>query len=540
MASETELQSAISDSQPMTTSTFTGKVSVAALPAADVSRPTGLSQFTLRQWLVLAWMLVVGTFLTYLSGKVWATHRRLKRTRLPANDETRNTVAALAEKLGMRKAPTVYMADSVAQPFVWGWFRGNIFLPQRFARTGTVGQRQAILTHELAHVARWDAAANLVQILVQAIFFFHPLIWWANKKIRQEREKCCDEIVLTGLETSPQLYCEAIVYTLAREYGATHSTPTLAVTGSTRYIEDRITTILTPDRKFCRRPSRLAVVTLFLAAASVLPTAMVVTSRADNPVPPGESDAKATVDSKRVDDLNTGTWQRGQVMDFRVINAQTREAMPDVSLELQNMGPGIDFQDVKVQSTDANGRSQIQLPDLPPTAVRVYPSKAGFIPLRVYWAGEPHPVMPKSITIPMEPGKVFGSTVRNEAGEPIPDVAITVHYWGAGKGENPHVRANIDVKTSSDKDGRWQVNIMPAEIDENRLRVFLYHPDYVSDHLKRAITPIPVTEQPPIDKLFDQTAVMIMQKGESIRGQVVDEAGQPIPHAKIHDSEYYW
>ncbi|MDA1229729.1 MAG: hypothetical protein O2856_03055 [Planctomycetota bacterium] len=61
------------------------------------------------------------------------------------------------------------------------------------------------------------------------------------------------------------------------------------------------------------------------------------------------------------------------------------------------------------------------LPDLPPTAVRVDPVKEGFVPLRVYWAAEPHPKMPKSITIPMEPGKKFGGTIRNETGEPIPD-----------------------------------------------------------------------------------------------------------------------
>ena len=54
-------------------------------------------------------------------------------------------------------------------------------------------------------------------------------------------------------------------------------------------------------------------------------------------------------------------------MDFRVINADTNEPIPDVTLELQNMGPGIDFQDVKIQKTGADGWSRIPLPDLPPT-----------------------------------------------------------------------------------------------------------------------------------------------------------------------------
>ncbi len=49
------------------------------------------------------------------------------------------------------------------------------------------------------------------------------------------------------------------------------------------------------------------------------------------------------------------TWQPGQVMDFQVVDADTGEGIPEVTLELQNMGQGIDFQDVKIQTTDAQG-----------------------------------------------------------------------------------------------------------------------------------------------------------------------------------------
>jgi protocatechuate 3,4-dioxygenase beta subunit len=52
--------------------------------------------------------------------------------------------------------------------------------------------------------------------------------------------------------------------------------------------------------------------------------------------------------------------------------------------------------------------------------------------------------------------------------------------------------------------------------------------------------PLPATEQPPSEKLFDQTAVMVMRKGDSIQGRVTDATGQPIANAAIHDSEYYW
>ena len=135
------------------------------------------------------------------------------------------------------------------------------------------------MTHELAHVARWDAAVNLVQILVQAVFFFHPLVWMANRQIRRERERCCDEMVIAGLGTDPKQYGEAIVSVLVAEYQATQAAPSLAVAGRLNNIEQRIQTILNPNRRFCRRPSPMAVATAVLTAVVVLPTALVLTAR---------------------------------------------------------------------------------------------------------------------------------------------------------------------------------------------------------------------------------------------------------------------
>ena len=502
--------------------------------------PTDSSQFDHRQWLIAAWLLGVGIILTYVSLRAWTTHRRLRRARLPVDKEIRDMVASLAKGLGMGRAPTVYTTGPIAQPFVWGWLRGNIYVPLHFAKTVPAEQQRAILTHELAHVARWDAAVNHVQIIVQAIFFFHPLVWWTNKKIRQEREKCCDEIVLTSSGARPQLYCEAIVDMLTLEYKARYASPALALTGSTRNIQERIVTILTPGRKFCRRPSSAAIVTMFFVAACVLPTAIVLTSQADPVNTDSTSQIAPSTNVPGKSGPRKNAWTQGQAMNVRVINAQTKEAIPGVKLELQNMGPGINFQDIKVETTDADGRSLVKLPDLQPTAVRIYPSKPGFVPLRVYWTGEPSPVMPKSITIPMEPGKAFGSTIRNEAGEPIQDVEVTIDYWATGSGENPHIRANINTKAKSDKDGRWQVDVMPAKVEGKLLRIYLNHSDYISDHLKRGFAPTPVTEQPPMEKLFDRTAEMVMKKGETIEGRVIDRDGQPIPNARIYNSEYYW
>src|SRR4051794_12094619 len=257
-----------------------------------------------------------------------------------------------------------------------------------------------------------------------------------------------------------------------------------------------MTMTFTPYRKYRLRNFRAAEIRRFFLSACLLSSGFVLTAQAHA----GETKMETAGAAK------PSAWQPGQVMDVRVINVETKEAMPDVKLELQNAGPGINFQDIKVETTNAKGEAKINLPDRPPNAVRVYPAKPGFFPLRVIWEAEPSPVMPKSITIPLEPGKAFGGKIQNEEGNPIPNVKVSVHYWATGSGKNPHIRANIDADTKTDKDGRWQIDIMPAEVDKKELRIFFTHPDYVSDHPPRAVIPLPVTEQPPIEDLFKRTA----------------------------------
>ena len=104
----------------------------------------------------------------------------------------------------------------------------------------------------------------------------------ANRQIRREREKCCDEMVIAGLGTDPKQYGEAIVNLLEAEYRATQAAPSLAIAGRLSNIEQRIRTLLNPNRRFSRRPSLMALATTVLAAAIVLPTALVLTARGDS------------------------------------------------------------------------------------------------------------------------------------------------------------------------------------------------------------------------------------------------------------------
>jgi hypothetical protein len=57
---------------------------------------------------------------------------------------------------------------------------------------------EAVLAHELAHIRRFDYVANLLQSAIEALLFYHPAMWWVAKRIRAERENCCDDLAITA------------------------------------------------------------------------------------------------------------------------------------------------------------------------------------------------------------------------------------------------------------------------------------------------------------------------------------------------------
>lgn len=519
----------------------------AAVPGPQASPPTASSAIPLHQptaampttvgagsiqtWLALLWLLPVGLLAAFSVVKALMIRQRLVRQRTPADSDTTECVRELAKQLGIKKCPTVFQSQAAAQPFVWGWLRGSIYLPVGFAESCSDDQRKAVLTHELAHVARFDAGLNLLQIAAQILFFFHPLVWWANKRIREEREKCCDEIVIAGLGTKPQHYCEAIVEMLAREVQARQATPGLTTAGSTRKIEDRISTLLTPNRKFRRRPTGRSLVCLGLLGLVTLSTSFGLTHRSQAQETEDVQESKQEHSQETPEATTESKWEPGKIVEVTFVDSQT----------------GKPIEGVKLRSTlESNKAGTVNIPmaKLPATAIRMYPVKTGYIPLQILWEGEPCALVPDSITIPMQTGKTIGGTLVDEAGVPIPEVAVRVEFWGEfkglGAGDDPQIRKLVRGSTTTDMSGNWELDNFPEEMDESNLFIYVKHPDFVSDRQRRGFINKPVVTRPPIAKLYDQTATMTMEKGVSFTGQVVNENDRPVPNAKIHIRDHYW
>ncbi|MHC4552627.1 MAG: M56 family metallopeptidase [Planctomycetota bacterium] len=258
-----------------------------AIVSEPVSLTTAVSpdvSLTTIQWLALAWIVGTVVFLFIAGIRAMRLHTWLKRERKPMNVELQADIQNLFAGLNKKHLPHIWRVDGIGQPFVWGVLKGSIYLPADFCDIESDLHRRSILSHELSHVMRFDAAVNLAQILAQAVFWFHPLIWWANRQIRLEREKCCDEMAIAWLGTKAKDFSAAIVKILTAEYQSSRPVPSLAVAGPVKNIEDRIKTMMNPNKKFYKRPGILTAMTILILGLILVPTTLALTSPTDSAI----------------------------------------------------------------------------------------------------------------------------------------------------------------------------------------------------------------------------------------------------------------
>jgi len=250
----------------------------AAEPVTTVKKT--LPHLSVRQWAGLGWIVGVTLFVLVAVTKALRTEFWLRRQRKLLSAKLQSEIENLFSGLEIRTLPKVWLVEGIGQPFVWGLLRGSIYLPVDFAKIDNTEHRRGVLGHELSHILRFDAAVNILQIITQAVFWFHPFVWWANKRIRAEREKCCDEMAIARLDAQVKDYSRAIVETLVTEYESTRPVPSLAVAGPVKNIEERIKTMMRPGKKFYKRPSLIVATIVLVLAMVTVPTALVLTARA--------------------------------------------------------------------------------------------------------------------------------------------------------------------------------------------------------------------------------------------------------------------
>jgi bla regulator protein BlaR1 len=111
---------------------------------------------------------------------------------------------------GLERQTTLLSSCSPMEPGVFGIVRSTIVWPERISQYLDDLHLEAILIHEVCHVRRRDNLTSVVHMLVETIFWFHPMVWWMEAQLVKERERACDEQVL-GICKQPRVYAESIL-----------------------------------------------------------------------------------------------------------------------------------------------------------------------------------------------------------------------------------------------------------------------------------------------------------------------------------------
>ena len=182
-----------------------------------LERPS-FSLARLLPWVVQAWILGVVLLSLRLLGGWWLVRRLVRSSGNVSLEAWQTRLRDLARRMGVSRAVRLCRSTLVEVPTVVGWLRPMILLPASTLTGLAPAQIEAILAHELAHIRRHDYAVNLLQSLVEMLLFYHPAVWWVSKRIRDERELCCDDLAI-AVSGDAVAYARAL-YELERLRGA--------------------------------------------------------------------------------------------------------------------------------------------------------------------------------------------------------------------------------------------------------------------------------------------------------------------------------
>ncbi len=160
-------------------------------------------------WFVGFYLLGIFWYSLRLSINFFQTNQLKKKGIFELDADWQEHITSLSERMNIRRPLKTFFSRYVNTPMMIGFLKPVILLPLSLMNHLTPQQFEAILLHELAHIRRNDYLLNILQSVIDTILFFNPFTWWITNKIREERENCCDEMVLQL--SDPYHYARALL-----------------------------------------------------------------------------------------------------------------------------------------------------------------------------------------------------------------------------------------------------------------------------------------------------------------------------------------
>ncbi|MEO7323583.1 MAG: M56 family metallopeptidase [Dokdonella sp.] len=159
--------------------------------------------------LVLLWSAGV-VIVAIRALRQWRALARVARDWATSSDELDGMLAGLARRFRFVRRIRVLVSERIDTPMLIGWIRPIVLLPTAVALGFPRQQLELILAHELGHLRRYDHLVNLGQALLETLLFYHPVVHWISREVRNERELCCDMLVLRLTAGEPREYARTL------------------------------------------------------------------------------------------------------------------------------------------------------------------------------------------------------------------------------------------------------------------------------------------------------------------------------------------
>jgi beta-lactamase regulating signal transducer with metallopeptidase domain len=140
-------------------------------------------------------------------------YRWIKRAGAP-DARLEEACASIASVLKIRKAVQSCVVETRTTPLLWPWGQPLIAMPRELFDAIDSGQRQNIVAHELAHLLRRDHLINLFVFMVKLLFWWNPIVWWADRELHTAQELCCDAIAIECCQANRQGYASTLLKAL--------------------------------------------------------------------------------------------------------------------------------------------------------------------------------------------------------------------------------------------------------------------------------------------------------------------------------------
>ena len=240
----------------------TGIAAVSATTAPE----SAFTLDTLLPWLVLLWGVGVAV-MAWRALRQWQALEHIARRCARTSSELERMLASLARRFNLVRSIRVLVSDHIDTPTLIGWIKPVILIPTAVALGFPRHQVELILAHELGHLRRYDHLVNLAQAVIETLLFYHPVVHWISREVRNDREVCCDRLVLRLTRGEPREYAQ----TLASLEELRLTAPRLAIAASGGVLLDRVRRIIDmPAPRLAAAPRPTLGLTILIAAAVMI------------------------------------------------------------------------------------------------------------------------------------------------------------------------------------------------------------------------------------------------------------------------------